>query len=99
MVNQIRILPLCISLVFLILGLLDSKILTPLNKIWIRFGFLIGSIVSPIIMGAIFFFAVTPIGMLVRLLGKDLLKLKTNKNANSYWIKRNEEKTSMKKQF
>ncbi len=97
--NQIRVLPLSISLVFLILGMLNSKLLTPLNKIWIRFGFLIGSIVAPIIMGAIFFFVVTPIGILVRLFGKDLLKLKTNKNTNSYWIKRNEEKTSMKKQF
>ena len=54
--NQIRVLPLSISLVFLILGMLNSKLLTPLNKIWIRFGFLIGSIVAPIIMGAIFFF-------------------------------------------
>tara|TARA_B100000686_G_C16788348_1_gene976871 strand:- start:1841 stop:2239 length:399 start_codon:yes stop_codon:yes gene_type:complete len=97
--NQIRVLPLSISLIFLILGMLNSKLLTPLNKIWIRFGFLIGSIVAPIIMGAIFFFVVTPIGILVRLFGKDLLKLKTNKNTNSYWIKRNEEKTSMKKQF
>ena len=97
--NQIRVLPLSISLVFLILGMLNSKLLTPLNKIWIRFGFLIGSIVAPIILCAIFFFVVTPIGILVRLFGKDLLKLKTNKNTNSYWIKRNEEKTSMKKQF
>ena len=96
--NQIRVLPLSISLIFLILGMLNSKLLTPLNKIWIRFGFLIGSIVAPIIMGAIFFFVVTPIGSIMKIFKKDLLNLNYN-NKKSYWIEKTGPKSKMKNQF
>ena len=96
--ENIRYWSLIIALVFLILGLLNSKILTPLNKIWFKFGIFLGSIVSPVIMGIIFFLVVTPIGLIMRLLGKDLLNLKFNKN-NSYWIKKNGPKSKMKNQF
>ena len=74
--HNIRIWSILISLVFLILGLLNSKILTPLNKLWFKFGLLLGKIISPLIMGIIFFLVVTPIGLFMRMLGKDLLNLK-----------------------
>ena len=96
--GEIRIWSLIISILFLILGLLNSKILAPLNKIWFKFGILLGKIVSPLIMGIIFFLVVTPIGFIMRLLGKDLLNLKYNKN-KSYWIEKNGPKSKMKNQF
>ena len=96
--NHLRIWSLIIALIFLMLGLMNSRILTPLNKIWFRFGLLLGQLISPIIMGFIFFIVVTPIGLLMRILRKDLLGLKFNKN-NSYWIKRKEPKSLMKNQF
>ena len=96
--GEIRIWSLIISTIFLILGLLNSKILTPLNKIWFKFGILLGKIVSPMIMGVIFFLVVTPIGLIMRLLGKDVLNLKYNKN-KSYWIEKNGPKSKMKNQF
>ena len=87
-----------LSLIFLVLGLLDSKILTPLNKIWFKFGILLGRIISPIIMGIIFFFVVTPIGLIMRILGKDLLNLRYNNN-KTYWIEKTGPKSKMKNQF
>ena len=96
--DSLRIWSLIISLIFLILGIINSKILTPLNKIWFQFGILLGKIVSPIIMGFIFFFVVTPIGFIMRLLRKDLLNLKFNNN-KSYWIENNGPKSKMKNQF
>ncbi|MDA9702459.1 SxtJ family membrane protein [Candidatus Pelagibacter sp.] len=87
-----------ISLFFLILGLLNSKILSPLNKLWFKFGIFLGKIISPIILGIIFFLVVTPIGIIMRILGKDVLNLKYNKN-KSYWIKKNGPKSKMKNQF
>ena len=96
--GEIRIWSLIISIIFLILSLLNSKILAPLNKIWFKFGILLGKIVSPLIMGIIFFLVVTPIGFIMRLLGKDVLNLKYNKN-KSYWIEKNGPKSKMKNQF
>ena len=100
LVNQedIRIWSLVIAFIFFILALLNSKILTPLNKIWTRFGLFLGNLISPIVMGIIFFFVVTPIGLLMRLFGKDVLNLKNNKSS-TYWIKRTDQKSTMKKQF
>ena len=96
--GEIKIWSLIISFIFLILGLLNSKFLTPLNKIWFKFGILLGKIVSPLIMGAIFFLVVTPIGIILRLMGKDVLNLKYNKN-KSYWIEKSNPKSKMKNQF
>ena len=96
--GEIRLWSLLISFIFLILGLLNSKVLTPLNKIWFKFGILLGKIVSPIILGVIFFFVVTPIGLIMRILGKDLLNLKFNAN-KSYWIEKRGPKSKMKNQF
>ena len=96
--EEIRIWSLIISLIFLILGLINSRILNPLNKLWFKFGILLGKIVSPIIMGIIFFLVVTPIGFIMRILGKDLLNLKFNAN-KSYWIEKTGPKSKMKNQF
>ncbi len=96
--GEIRLWSLIISLIFLALGLLNSKILAPLNKIWFKFGMFLGKIVSPLIMGMIFFLVVTPIGLTMRSLGKDVLNLKYNKN-KSYWIEKNGPKSKMKNQF
>ena len=96
--NEIRLWSLVISIIFLFLGLINSKILNPFNKLWFKFGIFLGKIISPLIMGIIFFLVVTPIGLLMRLLNKDLLNLKFN-NDSSYWIEKNEPKSKMKNQF
>ena len=96
--EEIRIWSVLISLLFLILGIINSKILTPLNKVWFKFGIFLGKIISPIVMGLIFFLVVTPIAFLMRILKKDLLNLKFSKN-NSYWIEKTDPKSSMKNQF
>ena len=96
--NDIRIWSLLISFVFLILGLINSKLLTPLNKLWFKFGLLLGKIVTPLIMGFIFFIVVTPIGILMRLLRKDLLNLKYDEK-KTYWIEKTGPKSKMKNQF
>ena len=96
--GELRLWSLIVSIIFLILGLLNSKLLLPFNKIWFRFGILLGKIVSPLVMGIIFFFVVTPIGILMRILKKDLLNLKFNKKT-TYWIEKNDPKSKMKNQF
>ena len=96
--SDLRIWSLIISIIFLILGLINSKILTPLNKLWFKFGMLLGRLISPIIMGTIFFFVVTPIGLILRVFGKDVLNLKYD-NAKSYWIKKSGPISKMKNQF
>ena len=96
--DQIRIWSLVIALIFLILGMSNSKILTSLNTIWFKFGLILGKIVSPIVMGIIFFLIVTPISIIMRILGKDLLNLKYN-NQKSYWIEKRGPKSKMKNQF
>ena len=96
--DPIRIWSLLISLIFLILGLINSKLLLPLNKIWYKFGLFLGMIISPLIMAIIFFLVVTPIGIIMRLLKKDLLNLKFNKH-KSYWIDKNDPPSKMKNQF
>lgn len=96
--EKIRVWSIIFSLIFLALALLKSKFLTPLNKLWFKFGLFLGKIFSPIVMGMIFFFVVTPIGLLMRFFGKDLLNLQYNKE-KSYWIEKNEPKSKMKNQF
>ena len=96
--ESIRLWSLVISIIFLILGVLNSKILTPLNKIWFKFGIFLGKIISPIIMGFIFFLVVTPTGIIMRLLGQDLLNLKYS-DIQSYWIEKTGPKSKMKDQF
>ena len=93
-----RIWSLILSVIFLFLGIINSKILNPLNILWFKFGILLGKIVSPIIMGIIFFIVVTPIGFVMRIIGKDLLNLKFNKG-KSYWVEKTGPKSKMKNQF
>ena len=96
--EEIRIWSLIISLIFLFLGLLNSQILTPLNQIWFKFGIFLGKIVSPLVMGIIFFLVVTPTGIIMRILKKDLLNLKYSGD-KSYWIEKKGPKSKMKNQF
>ena len=93
-----RIWSLILSVIFLFLGIINSKILNPLNILWFKFGILLGKIVSPIVMGVIYFLVVTPTGLLMRLFGKDILNLKFN-NEKSYWIEKTGPKSKMKNQF
>ena len=96
--ENIRTWALIVSIIFLILGLLNSKILSPLNKIWFKFGILLGNFVSPIVMGIVFFVVVTPTSLMMRIFRKNLLGLKKN-NKKSYWIKKSYIKSKMKNQF
>ena len=88
-----------ISVIFLILGLLDSKLLSPLNNLWIKFGEILGKVIAPIVMAVVYFLILTPISLLVRLFGKDLIEMKFNNNVKSYWIKRKKHLGTMDKQF
>ena len=97
--EDIRLWSLVLSIIFFILGILNSKLLTPLNKLWFKLGMFLGSIVSPIVMGIVYFIVVTPIGIFMLLLGKDLLKTSKAKNTSTYWIKRINKQSTMKKQF
>jgi len=96
--QELRIWSLVVSLIFLTLGLLKSNILTPLNKIWFRFGILLGNFISPIAMGIVFFLVVTPTSLIMKMLRKDILNLKKNKNS-SYWIEKRGPKSKMNNQF
>ena len=96
--DNIKYWALILSFLFLLLGLVNSKILTPLNKLWFKFGIILSKIVSPLVMFAIFFLVVTPLAIIMRILKKDLLNLKYNDKI-SYWIKKNGLKSKMKNQF
>ena len=88
-----------ISAIFLILGLLNSKLLSPLNNLWIKFGEILGKVIAPIVMAVVYFLILTPISLLVRFFGKDLIEMKFNNNVKSYWIKRKKHLGTMDKQF
>ena len=96
--ENIRVWSLIIAFIFFLLGVLNSNLLSPLNKIWFRFGLLLGRIISPIVMALIYFLVVTPIGLFMRMLKKDLLNLKKN-NKETYWIVRSGPKSKMRNQF
>jgi hypothetical protein len=95
----LRIWALVVSAIFLLLAYIAPKILSLPNKLWLKFGMLLGSVIAPIVMVLIYFITVLPTGLIMRLLGKDLLKQKLDKNAKSYWIERSEPMGSMKNQF
>ena len=97
--EQVRIWSAIISAVFLILGLINSKFLSPLNRLWFKFGIILGAIVAPIVMGFIFFLVVTPIGLVMRIMGRDILNKKYDKKRETYWIKRGKSVSMMKQQF
>ena len=97
--EQVRIWSSIISFVFLILGLMNSKLLTPLNKLWFKFGMILGAIVAPVVMGVVFFLVITPIGIFMKIIGKDLLNKKYDKKKATYWIIRGKPVSTMKQQF
>ena len=97
--ENIRLWSLAVSIVFFILGILNSKLLAPFNRLWFKLGIFLGTIVSPIVMGLVYFLVVTPVGIFMRLLGNDLLKMRKEKNTSTYWIKRDKQQSTMKKQF
>ena len=97
--GEIRIWLVVISLIFLVLGMMKSKLLTPLNKLWFKFGMMLGAIVAPVVMGAVFFLVVTPIGIVMRTIGKDLINKKYDKKKETYWITRKTSIGLMKRQF
>ena len=92
-----RIWSVIISSAFLIITIIRPNLLSFLNRLWIQFGILLGKMISPIVMGLVFFFVVTPIGILIRILKKDVMGLK--RGASSYWINREDKVQSMRKQF
>ena len=96
--DSIRIWSIILSLIFFIFGLLNSNILSPLNRIWFKFGIILGRIVSPTVMGLVFFLVVTPTSLILRLFKKDNLNLKKNDNT-TYWIEKSDKKSNMKNQF
>ena len=96
--ESVRLWSLAIATIFFILGIINSSLLSPLNKIWFKFGLLLGRFISPLVMGLIFFLVVTPIALFMKLLKKDLLNLKFNKD-NTYWIVKSGPKSKMKNQF
>ena len=97
--EDVRTWALIVSAVFLLLAFIAPNILSLPNKLWFKFGILLGSIIAPIVMALVYFLTVLPTGLIMRLLGKDLLKKKLDKNAKSYWIERSESMGSMKNQF
>ena len=97
--GEINLYLISIGLIFLVLGLLNSKILTPLNKAWVKLGEILGRIIAPIVMAIVYFLILTPISLLVRLFGKDLIGMKFSNDIKSYWIKRKKHLGSMDKQF
>ena len=97
--EDIRLWALIISLSFFILGILNSKLLTPLNFLWHKFGVFLGNIVSNIVLALLFFGLVTPIGLIMKIIKKDILHVKFDNNLNSYWFKRKEKINTMKNQF
>ena len=96
--ESVRLWSLAIATIFFILGIIDSSLLSPLNKIWFKFGIFMGNFIAPIVMGIIYFFVVTPTGLIMKMLGKDLLNLKKS-NKDSYWIKKDNSNSSLKNQF
>ena len=95
--NHIRYWAIILSITFLILGIVNSKLLSPLKDYWIKLGEILGKVIAPIVMSLVFFIILTPIGIILRIFGKDLLKLKKNKKS-SYWLSRGDLK-SMDRQF
>ena len=97
--NSLRVWSIFVAIIFLILGLMNSKLLTPLNILWFKFGKLLGFIIAPIVMGIVFFVVITPTGLIMKIIGKDLLNNKYNNKIKSYWINRSKTKSTMKQQF
>jgi predicted membrane metal-binding protein len=77
-----------LAALFLLVALVYPRILNPLNRLWLKLGLLLYKVVNPIVLGLLFFLTITPIGFLMRALGKDFLRLRLDGDAKSYWIER-----------
>lgn len=97
--GSVRLVPLLIAGVILGIAFVAPHLLRTPNRLWFKFGMLLGAIVAPIVMALVFVTTFVPIGLVMRLLGKDLLSLRQDRDAESYWIKREEQPRSMKYQF
>ena len=97
--KDVHLWSLVISLIFFLLAYVDPKVLSVPNKLWFKLGMALGAVVAPVVMALVYFSTVVPIGLIMRLMGKDLLRQKLDKNTKSYWIERNEPMGSMKDQF
>ncbi len=97
--KDVHLWSLIISLIFFLLAYVAPKVLSVPNKLWFKFGMALGAVVAPVVMALVYFSTVVPIGLIMRLMGKDLLRQKLDKNTKSYWIERNEPMGSMKDQF
>ena len=97
--NDFNIYILLLSIIFLILGVLNSKILYPMNRVWIYFGYLLGKFITPVVLFTLYFSIVLPTNLVLKIIGKDIMRLKYNKNTKSYWELRNKKPNSMDNQF
>ena len=97
--KDILLWPLITALTFFMLGYMAPKVLTVPNKLWFKLGLALGAVVAPVVMALVYFTTVVPIGLIMRLMGKDMLQQKLNKNAKSYWINRDQPMRPMKDQF
>jgi len=97
--GEVNLYLISIAFIFLVLGLLNSKILSPLNNAWVKLGEILGRIIAPMVMAIVYFLILTPISLLVRLFGKDLIGIKFSNGIKSYWVKRKKLLGSMDKQF
>ena len=97
--HGIRIWSLIVSFIFLFLGMVNSPILKPLNLIWFKFGLFLGKFIAPIVMGIVYFIVVFPTFLLLKLIKKNYLNIRYEKNKTSYWINIKNKSTTMKDQF
>ena len=97
--EPIRLWSIIVSIFLVIISFIFPKILRPFNKWWYKFGILLGSIVSRIVIPLVFYLVVTPMGLIMRIFGKDFLEKKIKPDVSSYWMNKNKEKISMKDQF
>ena len=97
--NFVRVWALAIALIFLFLGLTKPSVLKPLNTGWIKLGEILGKIIAPIVMLLVFFIVITPIGLMLRLFGKDILGLKFSEKVKTYWVTKDKNIGPMKRQF
>ena len=97
--NDFNIYILLLSIIFLILGVLNSKILYPMNRVWIYFGYILGKFITPVVLFILYFSIVLPTNLVLKIIGKDIMRLKYNKNTKSYWELRDKKPNSMDNQF
>jgi hypothetical protein len=97
--KEILLWSLLTAFIFFLLAYVAPKVLSVPNKLWLMLGMALGAVVAPVVMALVYVTTVVPIGLILRLIGKDILQQKLNKNAKSYWVKRVQPMGSMRNQF